>query len=357
MALSRDTESFSSERGGLFIEPDEVLPLDIMRLMFIFMDPPKHTRYRRIVSRGFTPRAVAALEDMIRRIATQQIDAVCAEGRSDLVPDLAWELPLQVINEMIGVPPSDRAQVTAWLEAIVESQDPESRPNDDAGMDAFIDAYTYLVEELAPAKIDNPQDDLASVLLQADVNGERLSDSDFATTVVFLAGAGTETVRSSLSGGALALMENPEERAKLAQDPSLLRTGVEEIMRWVTPITYFRRTATRDLELHGRSIKEDDAVVLWYMSANFDEDVHRDPLTFDVTRPGEHVSFGGGGPHFCLGAALARLELRVVFEELLRRMPDMQLAGEVERVRSNWMRGLRSLPVSFTPSAPLGARS
>ena len=350
-SVSRDPQTFSSERGATFISNDLVAPIELMRESMLNMDPPRHTRYRRIVTRGFTPRMINRLEAHVRDVANDVIDRVCETGACDLVADLAVELPLQIIAELLGVPPEDRAKVFEWSNRIAGFDDPSMRANAADGMSAIAEGFSY-AHGLATARLNEPHDDLATVLVQADVDGERLTDAEFALFFLVLAVAGNETTRNTISGGGLALMEQPEQRELLLRDPSLIPSAVEEMLRWVSPVMYFRRTATCDTELGGQRISDGDKVVMWYISGNRDEREFPDPFRFDVRRqPNDHVAFGGGGNHHCLGANLARLELRVFFEELLARLPDLEVAGPIERTRSNWLNGIKRLPVRFTPSA------
>jgi cholest-4-en-3-one 26-monooxygenase len=254
-----------------------------------------------------------------------------------------------VICELIGIPVEDRGKIVEWSNAIVGMDDPEYAESVGAGSLAALEVYGYAAE-LAAARARAPRDDVASLLLAAEVDGERLGEAQFNAFVLVLAVAGNETTRNALSGGLLALFEHPAERARLQADPSLLPTAADEILRWVTPVMHFRRTAERDVELGGRPIRAGDKVVVWYVSANRDERVFPAPERFDVGRtPNDHLSFGFG-PHFCLGAALARLEIQIFFEELLRRLPDIAPAGPAVRMRGNHIAGIKHLPVRFTPA-------
>jgi cholest-4-en-3-one 26-monooxygenase len=328
VAINRDWETFSSNRGtALLMDQDEEM-LAQQRMMMLNMDPPMHTRYRLLVNKGFTPRMVGRLEERVRVLAGEIVDAVAAKGECDFVTDIAAELPLQVIAEIMGVPQEERHLVFDWSNRMVGSEDPEYQSTEEGAMEASTELYAY-AHELAATKRASPKDDIISVLLQAEVNGEQLSELEFDLFFLLLSVAGNETTRNLISHGMLALIEHPDQRARLLADPSLLPTGIEEMLRWATPVMHFRRTAQRDT-------------------------MFPDPFRFDVGRsPNEHVSFGGGGPHFCLGANLARLEIRVIFEEVLRRLPDMELAGRVERLRSNFINGIKHMPVAFsaTPSA------
>jgi cholest-4-en-3-one 26-monooxygenase len=242
-----------------------------------------------------------------------------------------------------------------WSNRMVGAEDPEYAGAPESAGEAAFELYAY-AHDLAAKRRASPADDVMTVLLKAEVEGHSLSELEFDMFFLLLAVAGNETTRNTISHGMLALIEHPDERRKLVADPSLLPVAVEEILRWATPVMHFRRTATEDTEIGGQAIAEGDKVVIWYISANRDEAVFADPYRFDITRtPNDHVSFGGGGPHFCLGSNLARLQLRTIFTELLPRIPDMELAGPVQRLQSNFINGIKHLPVSFAPSKKVGA--
>jgi cholest-4-en-3-one 26-monooxygenase len=348
--VNRDNELFSSARGSALIMEQDEESLEQQRLMMLNMDPPMHTRYRLLVNKGFTPRMVGQLQERARGYVNAMIDDVGEKGECDFVTDIAAELPLQVIAEIMGVPQEERHLVFDWSNRMVGSDDPEYNTTREEAFEASAELYAY-ANQLAAKKRTNPGDDIISALLHAELDGDRLTELEFDLFFLLLAVAGNETTRNLIAHAQLALMENPAERAKLLADPSLVPQAVEEMLRWGTPVMHFRRTAQRDTEIRGQRIAEGDKVVIWYISANRDESVFDDPYRFDVTRaPNEHVAFGGGGPHFCLGANLARLEIRVMFEELLRRMPDMALAGPPQRLRSNFINGIKHMPVQFTPT-------
>jgi cholest-4-en-3-one 26-monooxygenase len=350
VAVNRDNELYSSALGTALImdQPEDMLAQQ--RLMMLNMDPPMHTRYRLLVNKGFTPRMVGQLDERIRALTNDIIDRVSERGACDFVVDIAAELPLQVIAEIMGVPQEDRHKVFDWSNRMIGAEDPEYSVAPEAAMEASMELYAY-ANGLAAEKRANPHDDVISVLLQAEVEGERLSELEFDLFFLLLSVAGNETTRNLISHGMLALIENPDQRDRLLRDRSLLGGAVEEMLRFGTPVMHFRRTASRPTEIAGQPIAEGDKVVIWYISANRDETVFPDPHRFDVERsPNEHVAFGGGGPHFCLGANLARMEIRVIFEEVLRRLPDMELSGPVERLRSNFINGIKHMPVDFTPA-------
>jgi cholest-4-en-3-one 26-monooxygenase len=350
VAVSRDWATFSSERQGALLAETTEETLATQRLMMLNMDPPRHTKLRALVNKGFTPRQVGLLSEPVRRVCAELVDAVVERGECDFVAEIAAELPLQVIAELIGIPPSDRHQVFEWSNTLVGSSDPEFRESLDDAQIAAMQMYAY-ANELAQARKDSPRDDLVSVLMRAEVDGERLTEMEFDLFFLLLAVAGNETTRNLISGGMLALMEHPDQRARLLADPSLLDSAVEEMLRWVTPVMQFQRTAQRDTEVAGVPIAEGDRVGVFYVSANRDEEVFAEPGRFDVGRaPNDHIAFGGGGPHFCLGMNLARLEIRHVFDELLRRLPDAEPGGPVRRLRSNFLNGIKAMPVRFTPA-------
>jgi cytochrome P450 len=350
-AVSKDTATFSSNKGGVFLREDAPLPVDIVRSVMLGMDPPQHTRYRMIVQKVFTPNAIAALEETIRARVTRVIDEVSERGECDLVSDIAVELPLQTIAEILGVPHEDRMQLFHWTNRI-EAAGTEGTGD---GLAAFGELAMYLAGLVAQRR-ETPTDDLLSKLVHAEVEGEKLDDLELTAFFGLLMFAGNDTTRNTTSGGALALLQHPDQWALLRGNPSLINGAVEEMLRWVTPVMWFRRTVTQDTELDDVSIKEGDSVVIFYTSGSYDEAVVDDPTRFDVTRVEvAHQAFGGGGRHFCLGSGLARLQMRILFTELLRRTPDLALAGTPSRGRSNWVNGLEALPVKFTPSPREGA--
>jgi cholest-4-en-3-one 26-monooxygenase len=342
-----DNNLFSSYEGGTNIPDMPPEALVMIRTLMLNMDPPQHTKYRRLVSTGFTPKQINALEPHVREITNGIIDNVAARGSCDFVTEVAAELPLEVIAELMGIPRGERHRVFDWSNRLIGFDDPEFQTSEEDGRVAAMEMFMY-GHHLAAERKAHPRDDLISVLMQAEVDGERLAESDFDGFFILLAVAGNETTRNLISGGMLALIEHPAERQRLLDDPSLMPLAVEEMLRWVTPVMYFRRTATKDVEIRGQRIAAGDKVALYYPSGNRDEEIFERADVFDIGRsPNPHMAFGGGGPHFCLGASLARLEIRVMFEELLRRLPDLQLAGEVQRLRSNFINGVKHMPVSF----------
>jgi len=337
---------FSSMQGvNLQLVPTE--ELTILQTMMLGMDPPWHSKYRRLVSGGFTPRTISRLEPHILQIARELVDGIAEKGECEFVQEIAAELPLQVIAEFLGVPHEERGRIFQLSNRLIGFDDPEFQTSPEDGKIAATEMWLY-ANELATARRVNPRDDMLSLLLSAEVEGEKLSEMEFNNFFLLLAVAGNETTRNLISGGMLALLEHPRELRRLQSDLSLLPTAVEEMLRFVTPVVHFRRTATEDTVLRGQQIAAGDRVVMFYPSANRDEEVFSDPQRFDIARtPNDHLSFGIG-EHFCLGSQLARLEIRIVFEELLRRLPEIGLAGPVRRLRSNFISGIKSMPLRFS---------
>jgi len=349
LAVSRDATTYSTEVGTAFIKDMDEEGLAVTRLTLLNMDPPKHTRYRMLVNRGFTPRMIAKLDEAIRERAVRIVDAVAERGECEFVEDIAAELPLQVICEMIGVPEEDRHRIFEWSNKLVGADDPMFQSTPEVGQTAAAEIYAYC-DTIASDRRANPRDDIMSTLVHAEVDGERLTQTELNMFFVLLVVAGNETTRNLIAHSMLALIEQPDARAELIADPDLLPSATEEMLRWGCSIQNFRRTATHDTEIRGVPIAEGDKVVIYYLSANRDEEEFPDPDRFDVRRtPNNHVTFGGGGVHFCLGANLARLEIRVMIEEVLRRLPDIELAGPYRRMRSDFINGITSMPVTFTP--------
>jgi cholest-4-en-3-one 26-monooxygenase len=349
VTVSTNADVFSSERGGTNIEDMPPDAMAVIRTILINMDPPKHTKYRRLVSTGFTPKMVSQLEPHVREITKRIVDGIAAKGTCDFVTDVAALLPLGVIAEMLGVPEEDHAKVFDWSNRLIGFDDPEYHTTAEDGRIAATEMFMY-AHGLATERKQRPQTDLVSVLMGAEVDGESLSEADFDGFFILLAVAGNETTRNLISGAMLALIEHPEQRARLIADPALMTTAVEEFLRWVSPLIYFRRTLQRDIEVGGQAMRTGEKVAMYYPSANRDESIFEDAHVFDVGRaPNPHMAFGGGGPHFCLGNSLARLEIRCMFEELLSRLPDIELDGPVRRLRSNFINGIKHMPVRFTP--------
>lgn len=348
VTVNRDNATFSSAERLVFMwDPDDE-NLEQQRLLMLNMDPPLHTRYRRLINKGFTPRMVSELESTMRKRTTDIIDRVADKGECDFVTEVAAELPLQVIADLMGVPQEDRHKLFEWSNRMIGADDPEYGITEEIAQHASMELYAY-ASQLAEHKRANPKDDLISVLTQSEVDGEKLSDLELDLFFLLLSVAGNETTRNLISHGMVDLLNNPDQLEKVRKNRELLPGTVEEMLRYASPVMHFRRTATTDIELGGQQIKAGDKVVIWYISANRDEKVFEDPYTFDIERtPNEHVAFGGGGPHFCLGANLARLEINVMFDEVLDRLDDIELTAPVSRLRSNFINGLKHIPLKFT---------
>jgi cholest-4-en-3-one 26-monooxygenase len=358
VTVNRDPKTFSSWQGATYLH--ELPPEDLagQQMMMLNMDPPDHTALRKIVNKGFTPRRIRELQEILERRAVSIVDEVIERGECDFVVDVASELPLQAIAEFIGVPQEDRKLIFDLTNRMIGSSDPEFDLEEGQARDAAATMFAYS-QGLFEDRQKNPREDIATALIQADVDGEKLSELDFNLFFMLLAVAGNETTRNAISHTQLALMQHPDERQKVLDDPTKVDALIEEGLRWATPVMHFRRTATTDTVLHDQEIKEGDRVVIWHMSGNRDEDVFDDPYTFDISRASndhlDHVAFGGGGPHFCLGANLARSEMKVMLREILLRMPDMEQTEPEARLRSNFINGIKHMPVKFTPAATSAA--
>ena len=348
MAASRDPATFSNAGG---IRPDTG-PLPMM----IDMDDPEHWKRRKLVNRGFTPGRVRESEQKIRDVCDAIIDRVCERGECDFVREIAAPLPMILIGDMLGVAPEDRDDLLRWSDDMVSAQSGNATEEQYlAAMDAMNEYTRFCTHAVAQRQAD-PTDDLLSVLVHAEVDGDRLSPDEVLHESLLILVGGDETTRHVISGGMEQLLLHPDQYARLREDPSGIPTAVEEMLRWVSPIKNMCRTVTRDTEFMGQRLRAGQKCMLLYESANRDEEKFEDPERFDTTRhPNEHVAFGFGA-HYCLGQALARLELRVMFEQLLTRLPDIELAADpatLPRRRANFISGLESMPVRFTPTAPL----
>ncbi|MET1002572.1 MAG: cytochrome P450 [Acidimicrobiia bacterium] len=357
ITVGRDGATFSSDqkRGGvvgLEGRAEDYGGFEQGGNLMLTMDPPEHTRYRKLVNRGFTPRRMRMLEPHIRELANRIIDDVIERGECDFVVDVAAELPLQVIAEMIGVPHEDRHKLFEWSNRMIGSEDPEYIVSAEEVQTAQIEMFMY-ANSLMQQRREEPRDDIMTALLNAEVDGDTLSEMDFNLFFLLLAVAGNETTRNSISHGIRAFCDYPDQYKLLVEDPSRAQLAAEEVVRWASPVMYFRRNVTKDTEIRGQAIKAGDKVSMWYISANRDEEVFDDPFAFDITRdPNEHVGFGGGGPHHCLGSNLARMEIYILLEEMARRIPTLELAGDVPPLRSNFIAGIKHMPVKF----PTGKR-
>ncbi len=316
--------------------------------IMLMMDPPRHVKFRRLVQRSFTPRYVEGLEPHIRELARTIVDRVVEKGECDFVSEVASDLPLQVICEMMGVPEEDRQEIFEITNRMIGFDDPELGEDQDQRATASAAMFGKAVKVAALFR-ENPQENLTSFLLHREVDGEKLSELEYAVFFLLLCVAGNETTRTVTSNGMRLLIDNPDQLQRLVDDPSLIPSAVEEILRFEPAVHHFRRTATEDTEIRGRKIKENDPVIIWYPSANRDEDVFENADRFDVGRhPNEHLSFGIG-EHFCLGANLARLELNAIFEEIVPRLRTPEFAGPVRRLRSNFINGVKEMRVRFEP--------
>jgi cytochrome P450 len=359
VAVSRDVETYSSEVGGTSLQdldPEEVE----LRKSMIDTDPPRHTRLRAIVNQGFTPKVVRAYEERIRGLAREILSRAVAKEEFDFVADVSAELPMWVFSEIMGLPVEDRRLLIDLGDKLLGNTDPEvmgahavaEQALRDAELRKLPFASPYAVElmrygrSLGEARRREPRGDITTKLVEAEVDGSRLSDREFETFFILLTTAGNETTRHTLSLGLLALFEHPEERARLVADPELASTAADELLRWAHPVHHFRRTATRTHEVHGQTIDAGDKVAIWYASGNFDETQFPEPRRFDLSRaPNRHLTFGLGGPHYCLGAHLAKLEVRIWLEEMLPYLDRIEPAGPADRLRSNFFNGVKRLPV------------
>lgn len=346
--ISKDPDTFSNAGG---IRPDsDALP------MMIDTDAPEHVRRRRLVSEGFTPRRIRESEEGIRIICDAIIDRVCEQGTADFVSDIAAPLPMIVIGNMLGVAPGDRADLLRWSDDMLRalgSPDPTAM---DLAAQAAAEYAGYITAVVEQRRRDHQTNDLIGTLVHAEIDGDHLDESSLIYESLLILIGGDETTRHVISGGMYELLIHPDQYRKLAADRTMLPTAVEEMLRWVTPIKNMARTATRDVELHGETVRKAQKLLLLYPSANRDEAVFEDPESFDITRtPNDHVAFGFGS-HFCLGNRLARMELQVMFSQLFDRLPDLALADPAEPPKraANFVSGYETMPVTFTPTAPVG---
>jgi cytochrome P450 len=351
-AVSRQPEIFSSAAGATNIVD---LPVEFLEYFgsMINLDDPRHVRLRRIVARAFSPRMVSRIEEDIVAVARSVVDDLVANGPGDFVTEVAARVPLEVICRMMGIPEDKYDEVFSHSNTILGAQDPEYLPEDGDIATALLTsggALAGLLADLAAQRREQPADDLVTALALAEVDGERLNDQEIGSFFILLVVAGNETTRNAISHGLVALTENPAERERWQADfDALAPTAVDEIVRWATPVTWMRRTATRDTELGGKTVRAGDKLLMFYAAANRDETVFTDPHRFDVTRnPNPHLAFGGNGPHFCLGAHLAKREITEVFRELFARVPDIHAVGEPKRLRSNFINGIKHVECAFT---------
>ena len=355
-AISKNPKLFSSAKhiGGHRIFNENEIGGNDTDASMISMDPPEHAGYRRMVTPGFVPKRISNMEERIRARVTRLLDNLPKTGEAEFISTVAAALPIEVLAELFGVPDSDGPKLFEWSNATVGEDDPELRVSDEY-MHQCIGEMAAYAAGLWQQRLEQPGEDLISMLAHSKIGGEAMSFPTYIGTFILLVVAGNETTRNSISGGLLALSENPEERQKLLDDPSLIPSAVQEIVRWVSPVLHMRRTATEDTELRGQKIAKGDKIVMWYASANRDEEKWDDPYRFEVARYASHetaTQLGfGAGQHFCLGSRLAELQLRILFEELLRRFPDIHVSGPIRRLRSNFIYGIKEMPVSYTPEA------
>jgi cytochrome P450 len=355
VAVHMDWETYSSERGAVSLEELEPDQLEIRKTM-LETDPPRHRELRNICNKRFSARGVGAYEEFIREVANGVLDRALEREEFDFVSEISRELPIRFLCAIFTVPQDDAPMLIRWGDAMIGNQDPEfsAAVVDQVDTEAFKylpfrsptahDVFAY-ADRQRDLRLEEPQDDVITALTVAQREGV-LTEREYENYFSLLMIAGNETTRHTISHGMQALIEHPDQLRKLQDDPTLIPVAVEEVLRWATPVMHFRRTASRDTELRGRKIREGDKVVTWYISANRDEDQFPDPYRFDVERrPNDHVTFGPGGPHFCLGAHLAKLETKVLFQELLPRLRSIEPTGPVERMRSNFVNGIKHMPV------------
>ncbi|OKH79463.1 steroid C27-monooxygenase [Mycobacterium sp. ST-F2] len=349
-----------SKRNDIFgSAPDGAIPVwpqamtrdavDVQRAVLLNMDAPQHTRLRKIISRGFTPRAIGRLQAELNERAQKIAEAAAASGTGDFVEQVSCELPLQAIAGLLGVPQEDRDKLFNWSNEMTAGEDPEYAHIDPAA--SSFELITYAMN-MAAERAKNPTDDIVTQLVQADFDGEKLSDDEFGFFVVMLAVAGNETTRNSITHGMIAFSQNPEQWELYKKERP--ESAADEIVRWATPVTAFQRTALEDTELGGVKIKKGERVVMSYRSANFDEEVFENPHTFDIMRtPNQHVGFGGTGAHYCIGANLARMTINLMFNAIADHMPDLASIGEPERLMSGWLNGIKHWQVDYSGKCPV----
>jgi cholest-4-en-3-one 26-monooxygenase len=351
VTISRNPEIFSSHEQTCFLfeMPEEQKAQQ--QLMLVNMDPPVHTRQRSLVNRGFTPRTIGKLDEKIAAVCDEIVDKAIAAGEGDFVTMIAAELPLVVIAELIGVPFADRHKLFEWSNRMLSADDPEVVVSEEAGAAAAMEVYAY-ANELAAERRKCPSDDIVTKLISPDENGDVLDEFEFDLFFVLLMVAGNETTRNAISGGMQAFIENPDQWERLKADPAGLKgTAADEIVRWVSPVMDFRRTVMEDTVLGGVQLRKGDKIVMYYPSANRDESVFDNAEKFDIGRdPNPHIGFGGGGPHYCLGRHLAKLEIELMLESLARKIDKVELTGPINRLRSNFINGIKQMPVRITAS-------
>jgi cholest-4-en-3-one 26-monooxygenase len=348
--VSHDWATYSSERGGVTALTNAVMPLELVRAMFIGMDPPKHDRIKMLFQRGFTPKRIAEHEDAIRAITVGVLDRLEGSETCDLVTEVAQPVVSRVIGSFMGIPPEDDEIWARLMNTTLGAGDPDLNPEGvQSVMERDVPEIFARCGRLIAERRERPTDDLTSVLVHAEVDGQRLEEHEIVMGFFLLVAAGNDSTKATYCSGMRALMQHPDQRRLLLDDPSLIPGAVEESLRMFPAFAHFRRTATKDTELGGQPIGEGDKVVMWYVSSNRDESRYEDPDRFDVTRNSDHQAFGAGGRHFCLGAALARLELRILFEETLAQFPAMEMVAKPVFVESPFINQLKTLAVRLRP--------
>ena len=344
-AVSKNSKDFSTHENGAIIRFAADMTreqVELQSVMLINQDPPQHTRYRQIISRGFTPRSINALRDDLDARSRKIIAAAKERGRGNFVEEIAAELPLQAIADFLGVPQEDRSKLFDWSNQMLAYDDPDYNADPETAAAEILGYFMAMAEE----RRKNPQDDIVTKLITADVDGHALSDDEFGYFTIILTVAGNETTRNAITHGMNAFFENPDQWELYKRERPA--TAVDEIIRWATPVSVFQRTALRDVEVGGQEVKQGQRVGLFYASANFDPEVFEDPNTFDITRdPNPHLSFGGHGAHYCIGANLARMEVDLIFNAIADLMPDMKKTAEPRRLRHAWINGIKELQVDY----------
>jgi cytochrome P450 len=344
--VSRDWQTFSSEVGGFTALKNAILPLELQQAMFIGMDPPKHDRIKALFQRGFTPKRIAEHEDAIRAITVDVLDRLVGRETFDLVSDVAQPVVARVIGSFMGLSPEDDEVWARLMNAVVGAGDPDATPEGaQSVMEREVPEVFERCGRLIAERRETPTDDLTSVLVHSEIDGERLEDHEIVMGFFLLMAAGNDSTKATYCSGMRALMEHPDQLRRVRKDPTMVPAVVEEALRMFPAFAHFARTATRDTELHGQAIRKGEKVVMWYASSNRDETRYEDADSFDVTRNPEHQAFGAGGRHFCLGTALARLELRILIEETLARLPGIEIADTPAYVESPFANQLKTLPV------------
>jgi cholest-4-en-3-one 26-monooxygenase len=350
--VSKRSDVFgSSPDGAIPVWPKEMTrdAIDLQRSVLLNMDAPQHTRLRKIISRGFTPRAVGRLQEELDQRAQNIAKAAASNGQGDFVEQVSAELPLQAIAGLLGVPQDDRDKLFRWSNEMTAGEDPEYADIDPAMSSVELIQYAM---QMADERSKNPGEDIVTQLIEADIEGEKLSDDEFGFFVVMLAVAGNETTRNSITHGMIAFSQNPDQWELYKKERP--ETAADEIVRWATPVSAFQRTTLEDVELGGVTIKKGQRVVMSYRSANFDEEVFEEPHTFNILRnPNPHVGFGGTGAHYCIGANLARMTINLIFNAVADNMPDLKPIGDPERLKSGWLNGIKHWQVDYTGKCPV----